>query len=43
MEAQSKERCMKRCAIYEEELMHNRWHPDRIVHMYHMGYVVGDM
>jgi hypothetical protein len=43
MEDQSRIRCMKRCAIFEEELMHNRWHPDRIVHLYHMGYMMEDI
>jgi Leucine-rich repeat (LRR) protein len=42
-ELQSRKRCMDRCSEYYEELMCNRWHPDRIDHMYHMGYILSDM
>ena len=43
MECQSKERCMKRCLTYYEELMHNRWHPDRIDDLCDMGYTIADI
>ena len=43
MEDQSRIRCMKRCAIYEEELMHNRWNPDRIDYLCSIGYMLGDI
>lgn len=43
MESLSKERCMKRCSIYYEELMHNRWNPERVVPLYDMGYNPEDM
>jgi Leucine-rich repeat (LRR) protein len=43
MEFHSKERCIKRCSSYYEELMHHRWHPDRVIHLYHMGYMPEDM
>jgi Leucine-rich repeat (LRR) protein len=43
MEYLSKERCMKRCSIYYEELMHNRWNPERIIQLYDMGYKPEDM
>jgi hypothetical protein len=42
-ETQSRERSMNRCSVYYEELMHNRWNPDRIEYLYRMGYVIGDM
>lgn len=42
-EAQCKERCMKRCSAYYEELMHNRWNPDRIDDLCSKGYVIGDL
>ncbi len=42
-ETQSRERSMNRCSVYYEELMHNRWNPDRIDYLYSMGYVIGDM
>ena len=32
------ERSMKRCSVFYEELMHNRWHPDRIDYMRGLGY-----
>jgi Leucine-rich repeat (LRR) protein len=38
MELQSRKRCMGRCSTYYEELMHNRWHPDRIDYLVDMGY-----
>ena len=37
-EAQSMERSMKRCSIFYEELMHNRWNPDRVFQLRDMGY-----
>lgn len=37
-EAQSMERCMKRCSVFYEELMHNRWNPDRVFQLRDMGY-----
>ena len=40
---ESKERCMKRCLVYYEELMHNRWNPDRIDDLCSKGYVIGDL
>lgn len=43
MESQSMRRCMKRCSTYYEELMHRQWHPDRVVHLYEMGYKPEDM
>jgi hypothetical protein len=43
MESQSKVRCMKRCSTYYEELMYRQWHPDRVVHLYSMGYKPEDM
>jgi hypothetical protein len=43
VELQSKERCMKRCERYFEELMHNRWHPERVFHLRKMGYTPYDM
>jgi len=43
MESQSMSRCMKRCSTYYEELMYRQWHPDRVVHLYSMGYKPEDM
>jgi hypothetical protein len=43
MEYLSKERCMKRCSTYYEELMCLRWHPDRVVYLYDRGYKPEDM
>jgi hypothetical protein len=43
MESQSMKRCMERCSTYYEELMHRQWHPDRVVHLYGMGYKPEDM
>lgn len=37
-ESLSKERCMKRCSIYYEELMHHCWNPDRVKKLLEMGY-----
>jgi len=37
-ESVSMERSMKRCSVFYEELMHNRWHPDRIDYMRGLGY-----
>ena len=42
-ESVSMKRCMGRCSAYYEELMHNRWHPDRVDHLSGMGYRLGDM
>jgi primosomal protein N'' len=39
----SKERCMKRCAQYKEEIMMKAWHPSRVEKLLHMGYDVEDM
>ena len=38
METQSMDRCMKRCSVYYEELMHDRWNPDRIFQLRDRGY-----
>jgi hypothetical protein len=43
MESQSKVRTMERCLIYYEELMHNRWHPDRVFYLRKIGYMPNDM
>jgi Leucine-rich repeat (LRR) protein len=43
MELQSMKRCMGRCSTYYEELMHQRWNPDRVLHLYDMGYKPEDM
>jgi Leucine-rich repeat (LRR) protein len=43
MELQSMKRCMGRCSTYYEELMCVRWHPDRVLHLYAMGYMPEDM
>jgi hypothetical protein len=40
---QSMERCMKRCETYFDELMQNRWHPERVFHLRKMGYMPDDM
>ena len=42
-ESVSMKRCMGRCSTYYEELMHNRWHPDRVDHLSGMGYRLGDI
>ena len=42
MEAQSKERCMKRCGGYEYELMHYFWNHDHVMKMKRMGYTIID-
>ena len=42
-ESLSKKRSMERCFIYYEELMHNRWNPDRIDYLCSKGYAIGDM
>ena len=42
-EAQSMERCMKRCSVYYEDLMHNRWNPDRVFQLRDRGYNPSDM
>lgn len=38
MEVQSMGRCMERCSAFYEELMHNRWNPDRVFQLREMGY-----
>jgi hypothetical protein len=43
MELQSMKRCMGRCSTYYEELMHNRWNPERVFHLRDMGYNPEDM
>jgi len=43
MEAQSMERCMERCSAYFQELMHNRWNPDRVFPLCRMGYKPSDI
>jgi len=43
MEFQSQIRSMERCSIYYEELMHNRWHPDRVEHLRTLGYMPADI
>lgn len=40
---QSKKRCMERCSTYFEELMQNRWNPERVLHLLKMGYTPTDM
>ena len=42
-ESISMERCMKRCSVFYEELMHNRWNPDRVIQLRKMGYNPSDM
>ena len=42
-ESQSKERCMKRCSVYYEELMHDRWNPDRVKKLLEIGYMPEEM
>jgi hypothetical protein len=37
------ERCIKRCSVYYEELMHDRWNPDRVIPLHRMGYTPSDM
>lgn len=43
MELQSMKRCMGRCSTYYEELMHQRWNPERVIPLYHMGYKMEDL
>jgi hypothetical protein len=43
MEAHSMGRCMWRCSVYYEELMHDRWNPDRVKKLLGMGYTPEDM
>jgi hypothetical protein len=40
---ESKERCMKRCAQYKEEIMMKVWHPSRVEKLLEMGYDIEDM
>jgi hypothetical protein len=42
-EAQSMERCIKRCSVYYEELMHDRWNPDRVFQLRNRGYNPSDI
>jgi Leucine-rich repeat (LRR) protein len=37
MEPQRKDRCMKRCATYKEEIMMTVWHPRRVNPLIEMG------
>jgi hypothetical protein len=37
-ESLSKERCMKRCSVFYEELMSLMWHPNRVFQLRDMGY-----
>ena len=43
IELESMKRCMGRCSMYYEELMHQHWNPDRVIPLYHMGYKPEDM
>jgi Leucine-rich repeat (LRR) protein len=43
MESQSMGRCMERCSVYYEELMRLCWRPERIEHLYKMGYALADI
>jgi hypothetical protein len=43
METQSMDRCIKRCCVYYQELMHDRWNPDRVFPLHRMGYKPSDM
>jgi hypothetical protein len=43
MHLQSKERSVKRCKIYKEEIMMKVWHPSRIEKLLEMGYDIEDM
>jgi Leucine-rich repeat (LRR) protein len=43
MEFHSKERCIQRCSVYYEELMHDRWNPDRVIQLRKMGYMPEDI
>jgi hypothetical protein len=40
---ESKERSLRRCKTYKEEIMMKVWHPSRVAMMYAMGYDVEDM
>ena len=40
---QSKERCMKRCAQYKEEIMMKAWRPSRVKMLYEMGWDMEDI
>jgi hypothetical protein len=42
-EGLSRDRCIKRCAQYKEEIMMKAWHPTRMQMLYEMGYDVEDM
>jgi len=42
-EGLSKDRCMKRCALYKEEIMMKAWHPSRVERLLEMGYEMEDM
>jgi hypothetical protein len=43
MEPLSKERCIKRCAKYKEEIMMKAWHPSRVAMLIDMGYDMEDI
>jgi hypothetical protein len=43
MDPYKKERCMKRCLTYKEEIMMKTWHPSRVEMLLEMGYDVEDM
>jgi hypothetical protein len=43
MDPYKKERCMKRCAQYKEEIMMTVWHPSRVEKLIEMGYDIEDM
>jgi hypothetical protein len=42
-EGLSKDRCIKRCAQYKEEIMMKAWHPKRMQMLYELGYDMEDM
>jgi hypothetical protein len=43
MDPYKKERCMKRCAQYKEEIMIKAWHPSRVEKLIEMGYDMEDI
>ena len=43
LEKESKERCMKRCTLYKEQIMMKVWHPSRVQKLLEMGYEIEDM
>jgi Leucine-rich repeat (LRR) protein len=42
-ESVSMDRCMKRCSVFYDDLMHNRWNPDRVFQLRDMGYKLSDI